>query len=201
MTNPFTTPIRVFFGVVGGVAALVAIFFAYKAYDSWQAGRRQAHLAAAGVQGDSAKADINSGALLAAKADTQYVPYTRWRNRPDVRADPLANELGNRADSTITTLKAAIKADTNAIRHLQNQVTELQDAGPPLGPRAIPYLDVGYGASSRHRAVPVGRLGITYRLLPHVMAKLEGSYEPPPAGSTEQKPEWRVFVGGQATFR
>lgn len=201
MINPFTTPIRVFLGVLGGVVAIALVVVSYRAYDNWQSGKRQKALAAAGVQGDSATTNINAGALLSAKADTQYVPYAVYRNSPNVRGNPVANELGNRADPLIKTLRAAIQEDTSAIRHLQSQVKDLQDAGPPLGPRAVPYLDVGYVASNRQRAVLVGRLGLDYRLLPHVWAKVEGGYQPPPSSDLKQTPEFRLIVAAHVTFR
>lgn len=196
-----STAWRTIVAIVVVVGVLVGGFYAYRAWDRYKQRERQKHLTEAGVQGDSAQADVQSGALLAAKADSQYVSYDAYKNRPETRANPVARELGNRADPVITTLKAAIKKDTSAIRHLESQVIELQAAGPPLGPRAVPYGDIGYGATTRHRAVPVVRLGLDYRIMPHVFAKVEGSYEPPPAGAEVQKPEFRGLIAAHITFR
>lgn len=197
-----TTPIKVALGIlVGAVVVYLLVFKAIPAYDSWRERQRQEHLTKAGAQGDSAKADINSGALFAAKADTEYVPYAVYRNSPVTRGNPVANELGNRADKVIADLKTAHTKDTSAITHLEKQVNELQAAGPPPPPRIVPYVDAGYGLSNRHRAVPVVRVGLDYRLAGPVAVKLEGSYEPPPAGSEVQKPEFRGLAALHISFR
>lgn len=186
---------------VGIVLAVVAIVYGYTKLDDWRQARRQAKL-------DSAGAHVKTATELAAEADSEQVriqpakdSFTVLINRPETKNNPQANKVATGATKIIKADSVTIDKQKKAIAHLDSAVVDLQDAGPPLGPRAVPYGVVGYVASNRQRAVPLAKLGLDYRLLPHVMANLELSYQPPPAGSAEQKPEFRLFVGGKATFR
>jgi hypothetical protein len=185
----------------GIILAVVAVVFAYSRYDDWKAARRQKLLDKAGVQ-------VATGNTLAAQADSVQTVIRPTKqgfnvllNSPQVRNNPIAKTVGDTAKKIINADSVTIDKQKRSIAHLDSAVTDLQDAGPPLGPRAVPYGIIGYAASSRQRAVPVGGLGLDYRLLPHVMAHIEGSYSPPPAGDLKQTPDWRVVVGGKITFR
>lgn len=183
------------------IAAIVGTIYGFQAYDRWQAAKRAKLLAAAGQQ--VAVADT-----LAKQADSTQVliqptktTFTNLINSPQTRNNPHAKTVADTAKKIIHADSVTIDKQKKAIAHLDSAVTDYQKAGPPLGPRAMPYLTVGYGASNRHRAVPVAKLGLDYRLLPHVFANLEGSYEPPPPTADKQTPEWRLFVGGRVNFR
>ena len=149
-----------------------------------------------------------TGNTLASQAESTQVQIRPTKqgfnvllNSPQVRNNPTARIVGDTAQKIIKADSVTISKQRGSIAHLDSAVVDLQEAGPPLGPRAVPYGIVGYVASSRQRAVPVGGLGLDYRLLPHVMAHLEASYSPPPAGDLKQTPDWRILVGGKITFR
>lgn len=196
-----TYPIKVIAGIVLAVATLVGIFYAYSTYDKWQQRRRQEKLAAAAVH-------VATADTLVAQADTQQVQilptkrgFNVLTNSPQVRSNPVARTVADTAKKIIKADSITIATQKKAIANLDSAVKDLQDAGPPVGPRAVPYGDLGYAASSRSRAVPVVRLGVDYRVLPHVFAKVEVGYQPPPAGDASQKPELRILAAGHITFR
>lgn len=187
--------------VVVVVAMAVGGFYAYSAYDRYKQRQRQKLLDAAGVH-------VQAADTLVAQADTQQVlilptkrGFNAAINSPQVRNNPVARPVADTARKIIKADSITIDKQKKAIAHLDSAVVDLQKAGPPLGPRAVPYGVVGYMASNRQRAVPMVKLGIDYRLLPHVMANAEVSYQPPVPKDTKQTPEFRVFVGGKVTFR
>jgi hypothetical protein len=191
-------------GILGGagiVLAVVLVVFTYTKIDDWRTARRNAQLASAGKQ-------VVVATTLAGQADsvqTEIRPtkqgFNALLNSPQVKNNPTAKIVGDTAKKIIKADSVTIDKQKKAIAHLDTAVTNLQDAGPPLGSRAVPYGIVGYVASSRQRAVPVGVLGLDYRLLPHVMAHIEGSYSPPTPKDLKQTPDWRILVGGKITFR
>lgn len=186
---------------IGVVLAVVAVVYAYGKIDDIKAARRQAKLASAGEH-------VKVADTLAAQADTEQVLIRPTKqgfdvliNSPQVKHNPVAHTVADTAKKIIHADSITIDKQKKAIAHLDSAVVDLQDAGPPLGPRAVPYGIIGYVASNRQRAVPMARLGLDYRVLPHIMAELELSYQPPPAGALDQRAEFRAFIGGKATFK
>lgn len=183
------------------IGVLVGGVYAYRAYDSWKAGKRARDLLSAGKH-------VQAADTLTHQADSTQVliqptkfNFRTLVNSPQTRSNPHAKTIADTATKIIKADSVTIDKQKKAIAHLDSANKDYQNAGPPLGPRVMPYAAVGYSASNRHRAVPMGKLGVDYRLLPHVFANLEGSYSPPPAKDLKQIPEWQVFVGGRINFR
>lgn len=193
--------IKTFFQVVGGILALVLIVLGYREWDRYRQNKHDAKIASAAAHGDSAQTFI-------AAADTTHqqgvIIRDNWHiltGSPAVQNNPVAKNVAVEGQKVIANADQETKDLRAANTQLKGQVSDLQSAGKDPGPRAVPYLDPLYSFSSKHRAVPVVRVGVDYRLLPFVSAKLEASYEPPPAGSPDQRPEFRYSVGGHITFR
>jgi hypothetical protein len=197
-------PLKGFLYGLGFVFALAGTVYIYKHIDDWKAARYDKKTVSAAAHGDSA-------ATYVAIADTTHargvVIRDNWHvltRSSEVRGNPVATKVAESGNRVIANADNEAKNLRSANSQLRSQVTDLQSRGPPPQPRAIPYVDPLYSFRSSGRATPLLRIGIDYRVLPYVSAKIEGSYEPPPAprpGEDASKPEFRLNVGGHIAFR
>lgn len=197
-------PLKGFLYVLGGVLAIVATIFVYTHVDDWKRARFDAKTVSAAAHGDTAAAFV-------AIADTTHaegvVIRDNWRvltSSSEVKRNPVAVKVAEKGNAVIANADKEATALRSANAQLTLQVHDLETRGEPPKPRAIPYIEPLYSFRSSGRATPLLRLGVDYRLLPHVSAKIETSYEPPPApkpGEDAMKPEFRLTVGGHITFR
>ena len=156
----------------------------------------------------SAQAHGDTASTFQAAADTAHVQGVIIRDNwhvltgsPEVRSSPVATKVAvagskviAKADTEITDLRAANS-------QLKLQVSDLQSRGELPQPRAVPYADALYSFSNKRRPVIAGRVGLDYRLLKYVSAKVEVGYMPPPVETVSQVPEFILNVGGHITFR
>jgi hypothetical protein len=189
---------------LGAVLLVFGIWKGYGAFDGWLARRRAGHIVAAEAQGDSATAAGKEAALI---DSTQVIPArTNFRTliaTPEVRRNPVAVKVAEAGTKLTTSQDKELAAKAAQVQHLEQQVRELQDAGPPPEPRAIPYAKALYTFSTARRPLPDIRAGVDYRLVKHVYANVEGAYQPPPAPAPGEKtasPEFRASIGVRITF-
>jgi hypothetical protein len=197
-------PLKGFLYVLGGVLAIVAAIFVYTHVDDWKRARYNAKSVSAAAHGDTA-------AAFAAVADTTHaqgvVIRDNWRvltSSSEVKRNPVAVKVAEKGNQVIANADKETSALRSANAQLTSQVHDLETRGEPPTPRAIPYVEPLYSFRSSSRSTPLLRLGVDYRVLPHVSAKIETSYEPPPAtkpGEKAMQPEFRLTVGGHITFR
>jgi hypothetical protein len=188
-------------GIFVALLLVAGIIWAYTKRDQWFANRFNQKTVSSVAHGDTAKTEL-------AVADTAHVQGVvirdNWRilaSSPAVRSNPVATHVASEATKVIANADTETTHLRAANNQLQLQVRDLESRGPVPRPRAVPYLDPLYSFSSKGRAVPVLRAGVDYRIVSWVHAKVEASYEPPPAGAPDQRPEFRVTVGGHITLR
>lgn len=191
--------------VLGGVLLLFGIWKGYGAFDGWLAARRAKHIATAdslGVVADTLHSQgvvVDSTIVRPARTD-----FNTYAGSSAVLTNPVARTVATKAKTLVTGLDKRDSLSKAENATLRRQVRELEAAGPPLPPRAVPYVDALYSLSNKGKPLPMIRAGLDYRVLPHVFAHLEGSYQPPPAtspGAVTEKPEFRLNVGAHITFR
>lgn len=195
-------------GALAALGAVLLVFGIVKGYsyrDEIVAFVRQGHLVAAdtlGKRADTLHAQASAvDSTIVAPARNDFGVYA---NSPEVRNNPVAHKVATKAGVLVAGLDKSNSITKAENATLRRQVTELEAAGPPPGPRAIPYADALYSLSSKGKPLPMIRAGLDYRVLPHVFARVEGSYQPPPTpapGTVTEKPEFRLSVGGHFTFR
>lgn len=180
--------VRFFFG---GVLAFMLTMWGYDAYkhrgDKTPTEEKAAEQRAAT---DSALAQI-------ARVDTVRLPalvdYGIVRSRTR-NANPQAEEVGKAADKVIALDSAAIVARDTAFAR-QGRELETWKAGCCKAPRLQAYGEALYDVA---HAVPVGRIGATFRVMGPISVSAASEYSAPQAGSSD--PAFRATVGLRYDF-
>ena len=200
MKSLVLTPIKGVLTGVGIVLAVVVIVYGYSKIDDIRDARRQRRL-------DAASTQVLAAGILVSEVDTAQARLTPTRegfgqliSSPGVRNNPKAKEVADTSSKIIAVQDTSIRKLRAANDSLFRAVKNLEDAGPPLGPRLVPYLVAGYSLSNRQRGVPVVGVGADYRLISKFGVRGEVTYEPPPAG-VDKPPEFTAKLLGHIKFR
>jgi hypothetical protein len=182
------------------VALLIFVFKFGTIKDAIQSRLYNSKTTSSVAHGDSA----NASKALADTAHAQGIvvrsSYNALKASPRVRNNPVALEVSNSADKVIGKADTEVVNLRSANTQLERQVHDLQTRPPEPTPRATIYVDPLYSFSNVRRPMIVARVGVDYRLLPHVSAKVEVGYMPPPPSSTKQSAEFVANVGAHITF-
>lgn len=165
------------------------------------------------AHGDSAKVEIAEADTTRAQGVVIRDRFNTLVNSPEVRKNPVATRVATESKKVIANADTEKTHLRNANAQLQKQVNDLETRPNKVEPRSVPYIDALYSENfATHKGVPVIRAGVDYRIISSIKAKLEGSYEPPPAYSQDQqlalkaagldpsRPELRATVGLHITF-
>lgn len=194
--------IRTPVGIVVGILSAALLVFGgvklYGVYDEYRNLKHDKQTKSAAARKDSANTERDSSALYADRDSIIRVPYIVYRQSPQVKKNPTADTLGQKCDSLVGNLDSELRHKKSEAELLRRALHDLETRPEKKGPRAIPYVEPLYSFSNSGGR-PLIRAGVDYRLLGAVRAKVEASYEPPPAG--ENTPSFRLNVGGRINFR
>jgi hypothetical protein len=144
---------------------------------------------------DSAKAETQAATALVAKTDTLWLParnnYIAAKQR--TAAVPAAREVAVACDSALAAQDRRIVARDTLVGALRRELDVWQNKPGP--PRLEAYAEGLYDVAN---AVPVARLGATFRIVGPIAATSAVSYAAPRAGSSN--PDLRATIGIKYTF-
>lgn len=180
--------VGVFFG---GMLAFMLAMWGYDAY------KHRGEKSTIEQKAAEQHAATDSALAQIARVDTVRLPalvdYSIVRSRTR-NANPQAEEVGKAADKVIALDSAAIQARDTAFAR-QGRELETWKAGCCKPPRLQAYAEGLYDVA---HAVPVARLGATFKVMGPISLSAAGQYAAPPAGSSD--PAFRATVGLRYDF-
>lgn len=189
-------------GMVTTVIVIVALLiFVWKfgtIKDALQAKLFNTKTTSSVAHGDSATAFNASADSAHAQGVVVRSDYNALVSSPRIRSNPGAVEVTTSANKVIGKADAEVVNLRASNTQLERQVRDLQTRPPEPTPRSVVYADPLYSFSNLRRPLITGRVGIDYRLISHVSAKVEVGYMPPPPGRS--RAEFVANVGAHITF-
>jgi hypothetical protein len=144
---------------------------------------------------DSAKAETQAATVLVARTDTLWLPaQTRYITVRDRNAsNPAAHEVGVACDSALAAQGRRVAARDTLVGALRRELDVWQNKPGP--PRLEAYAEGLYDAVN---AVPVARLGASFRVAGPIDAIAQAEYAAPKAG--QSNPSFRAVAGIRYRF-
>ena len=181
-------------GIATGIAIILAAIVVYWKWGDIKAWNHDRHIAKAEQHVETAKPLIVSADSAKKEGVQIRTRHNTLINSPEVRNDTTAQKVVKSSNKVIANTDFEVSKLRAAIAQKDSAIDEYKKAGPPPGPKLVPYIDAVYKFNMDSTAMKphmVLRAGLDYKILPFTSVKLE----------LERNPAYQLNVGAHIAFR